>query len=504
MPPRPARLPLLALGIGVLVASGGVGRAAEPPPSPAAIDEAIDRGVAWLVGEQEPTGAFDTGSRALGHTALAVYALLHAGLEERTSRPLGRALAYLDRTGPGRTRRPDREARTYETALLVLVLCDRGRQEDRERTGRLVRVLERMQASNGQWSYELGHERPTAGDNSNAQFAVLALGAAVGDGVPVDPEALHRAWGWWRTSSGRDGGFGYASGGAPDSQSTGSMTAAGIASLAILEAAFAGASTVVGEKDRAVASRALSRAVDRLAEGFSVETNFGPAQGGAGQRQRNAGRGWLHYYLWSVERAMVLAGRETIGGRDWYAEGARRLLATQAKDGSWRGELPLYATSFALLFLTRAADPPRAFTPREDAPGRAVTPGPEPPPATPLAPAPPGAPLEALLAANVTPDVLLSRALDEGPPCLDLLVRALEDPDGGVRRRANELLRLLLGDERVGLADRHPLARGRLALWVRRNRRFLVARDGRFVLTGLAPPPAGGNATPGGSTPPPR
>ena len=45
------------------------------------------------------------------------------------------------------------------------------------------------------------------------QFAVLALGAAVGAGLPVDEEVLRRAWTWWRTSPQKDGGFGYASGG---------------------------------------------------------------------------------------------------------------------------------------------------------------------------------------------------------------------------------------------------------------------------------------------------
>ena len=50
----------------------------------------------------------------------------------------------------------------------------------------------------------------------------------------------------------------------------------------------------------------------------------------------------------------------------------------------------------------------------------------------------------------------------------------------GPIQRANEGLRALLGDDRVGRADAHPLARGRLHLWIRKNQRFLEALDGRF------------------------
>ncbi|MFV1959111.1 MAG: hypothetical protein ACC662_06820, partial [Planctomycetota bacterium] len=56
--------------------------------------------------------------------------------------------------------------------------------------------------------------------------------------------------------------------------------------------------------------------------------------------------------------------------------------------------------------------------------------------------------------------------------------------DPGVRRRSLEALVALLGPDRVGRAADHPLARGRLALWVRLNARTLRLEDGVFVPRG--------------------
>ena len=74
-----------------------------------------------------------------------------------------------------------------------------------------------------------------------------------------------------------------------------------------------------------------------------------------------------YYFLFSVERAGILWGREEIGDTSWYAVGAKYLLGAQGKDGSWgtdyaAGESDrLVNTSFAILFLKRAV-PPRVAT----------------------------------------------------------------------------------------------------------------------------------------------
>ena len=73
--------------------------------------------------------------------------------------------------------------------------------------------------------------------------------------------------------------------------------------------------------------------------------------------------GSYHYtYLYALERCGDLANREVIGGRSWFAEGARFLLAHQAANGAFldptcMNPKDVLGTSFALLFLTRASRP---------------------------------------------------------------------------------------------------------------------------------------------------
>jgi hypothetical protein len=57
---------------------------------------------------------------------------------------------------------------------------------------------------------------------------------------------------------------------------------------------------------------------------------------------------WLFYYLYGLERACAISGREEVGGRDWYREGAIELVRSQGEDGRWNDSID---TAFALLFL---------------------------------------------------------------------------------------------------------------------------------------------------------
>lgn len=445
-------------------------------PSPERIDAAIERGVAWLLEEAKPQG--DHGD--VGKTALAAFTLHHCGLREtqdgRQAKRLRKTMRWLDRFGHGRRPRREPKAQTYDLALELMLLRVRGRAADRPRMLRLVEELCARQARNGQWWYD-GLDAPhiDAGDNSNTQFALLGLGHAQAAGLEVPRATWQRARSWWIGSAGRQGGYGYASGGSPKSAATGSMTAAGIACLALCDAALAEPDADPG---RVASRKARTQATAFLARVFSVTKNHGPTVARKKQRQRNAGRGWLHYYLWSVERAMVLAEQEQLGELDWYTAGAARLIETQRKDGSWRQEMPLYATCFALLFLTRAADPPRVFTPTAHdrrRPTPAVT-GP-----SGGTTGPPAGSVADWLVEDLPVGTLAARCRVAGAGCLPPLVAALDAKDRTVRRRAWEALTELLPAARIARADRHPLARGRLALWIRLHAPDLVLRDGRFV-----------------------
>ena len=438
-----------------------------PPIAPADIDAAIVRGVDWLLEEQRGNGSWDN---APGPSVLAVFALLHAGAREHTpgrrGKRMKRAWAWLDRFGPGAKKKE--KAETYASSLMLLALDVRGRDEDRPRMQRLTDQLVHGQATNGQWTYAL---KPGAsvGDNSNTQFAVLALGVAWGADLRIPRTTLDRARAWWQTSPHKNGGFGYASGGSKASARKVSMTAAGISALAVLDSARS--RTPPTAASLLVANPVLRRAYASLAEDFAISPKATKTQR---KGKRVAGQSWPHYYLWTMERAMVLLGVREIKTIDWFDAGTRHLLKSQKKDGSWRGEKPLYATSFALLFLTRAADPPRVFTKSAPVTG-------EPKPRPKAADEASGTVAE-WLQETLAPDELARRCRVRGPQTLRTLVRALDDADPKIRVRAMEALSQLLPASQLVGIDKHPLPRARLAWWLRRHSAALVVREGLFRL----------------------
>jgi len=308
--------------------------AAAPPK--ADVDAAISRSVAWLRSEQKGNGAF--GSNA-GEAALSLMALRHSGVPA-ADRACTRAARYLERALPDGT--------VYGAALGVLALLAQSPERHREKIEQLVRHLESGQCRNGQWTYAYrATHRKTAGDNSNTQIAVLALAAARVRRVAVDKKAFELCGGFFTGSQNPDGGFGYAHN--QRKRSYGSMTAGGAMAL-----------TLCLGKDHVAARRAL----DWLATEFDPAKNRGAAAAFGKKKGKRGDSFWMHYWLWSLERACAAAGVTRLGEHDWYAKGARLLLDTQQKDGRWRGpERPIQATCFALLFLSRSTT--RVLTPRD-------------------------------------------------------------------------------------------------------------------------------------------
>ncbi|MEK7866749.1 MAG: prenyltransferase/squalene oxidase repeat-containing protein, partial [Planctomycetota bacterium] len=160
------------------------------------------------------------------------------------------------------------------------------------------------------------------------QFGVLGLWAAAIAGVKVPASSFQRAERWWKGQQGTDGGWGYGS----RDLSYGSMTCAGVAAMSICARGLE-------DPDR---NRGQEVAGLRwLGGNFTVKDN--PKSGS-----------WHYYYLYSLERAGTITAQKTIGGKDWYQEGARFLVDAQAADGSWTSEDPISDTCFAILFLKRA------------------------------------------------------------------------------------------------------------------------------------------------------
>jgi hypothetical protein len=306
---------------------------------------AIDRGVAYLKREQSSRGQWsDMVGYQGGITALCTLALLNSGVDPRDP-VVDKALTYL---------RGLELEKTYTVSLQTMVFCAAEPQKDMLRIRRNVRWLEAKQNTEGprkgSWSYP-----GPGGDNSNSQFAVLALYEAQTVGAKVNRATWERAAEYWRSTQNADGSWGYV----PGDVGTGSMTCAGIGGLAISSAAMESGDAEV-KAGRVICCRphvpddALERAIDWLAQHFSVSRNPRPA---------GAGQSVIYYYLYGLERAGRLTARRFIGEHDWYREGAEFLVHDQDPlshywKGTWHAEQnPQVSTALALLFLSKGRRP---------------------------------------------------------------------------------------------------------------------------------------------------
>jgi hypothetical protein len=359
------------------------------------VDEAIKRGLAYLKKEHArvPTDP----EKGLPTCELVLWTFVHAGVTETDpdSQKLFRDMIGRDL------------AHTYNVALQAMILEELHRVRYQGRIWECGQFLVDNQCKNGQWSYgegtligkippgrrkrasvetggarkkpssiSPGHRRkpdvvlevpvtrrregPATGDNSNSQYAALGLRACHDAGVIMPAEVLQRAQKQWRDSPSPAGngekspypvvGWHY-SDGAGTGPAYGSMTAGAVGSLVIYDYML---------KEPWTRDKVVAAGMNWLAHHFTVSQNPKMAEAFPGRIEFGP-RTSLYYYLYALERAGVLYGTESFGRHEWYAEGARFILADQQADGSWSCkeplEYPLLDTCFAILFLRRATAP---------------------------------------------------------------------------------------------------------------------------------------------------
>jgi hypothetical protein len=187
-------------------------------------------------------------------------------------------------------------------------------------------------------------------DNSNTQFALLALWAARRHGIPVE-RAFALAEKRLRSTQQANGGWGYKIPppnfklSLPETSATPQMTCCGLIGLALAY----GANTAKGKmsEDKAIVNglKAIAAVIGNPYSDPKEVPRFS---------DKKADK--LYYTLWSLERMAVLYDFPTIQGKDWYKWGAQILLANQGANGSWAGAYREGGcdTCFALLFLKRA------------------------------------------------------------------------------------------------------------------------------------------------------
>lgn len=179
-------------------------------------------------------------------------------------------------------------------------------------------------------------------DMSNSQYGILGMWGLSENGVEVKAEFWKRAQDGWEKAQRPDGGWRYDT--KPEHKVSASMTAAGIATLYILQ-------------------------------DFTTPDHWNICNGSAPNPYIEKGLAWMdreidkvvntpgYYTMYGLQRIGVASGRKYFGTTDWYEKGADFIVKHQKPDGSWigKGELhahdPITDTCFALLFLSRGRAP---------------------------------------------------------------------------------------------------------------------------------------------------
>jgi hypothetical protein len=401
----------LALALGLVAATVAQ---AEPLPlskeEQTKVDQAIDKAIAFLKNTQRKKGFWDSlpafKDDPYGATALPALALLEAGVA--ADDPVVQKAAECLRP------HLDRVNHTYELSLALLFFDKLGDPQDKPAIRSLALRLIAGQCRSGGWDYRCPTlsasneealpdllrqwEEATAGnkplpsipkalkiltvfqdpaqlaawkdppagdsnhpnlwlftgctDNSNTQFAILALWVARRHGLPLTP-TLRLAAQRFQNSQNPDGTWFYNyrnSRGANAQHTIRSMTTVGLLGLALREGVRPDMEKPAGTPDA------------QVLQGFAAVSRFVGSP--TGQMRQPVPMTDV-YYLWSLERLAMLYDLPTIAGKDWYRWGAEILVTNQARSGEWEawefGPFdckatygPTVNTSFALLFLKRS------------------------------------------------------------------------------------------------------------------------------------------------------
>jgi hypothetical protein len=345
-------LPLVAL-----IATASTANAQAPDVTPDEVREAIEDATSYLLNNQRPDGSWgEYPLQPTGKTALVALALLNSGVTPEHPK-LSATLGWLEKQEPPRA--------TYAASLQIMALALANPVQYKPRITSLAMWLEERQVKDGEekggWTY---YDRPGPVDNSNSQFAVLALHEAERAGVKIKDQTWKLALDYWIDERRQhpDGSWSY---GLDNPAVSGSMTCAGIASVIIArDRRRAGDASVRGTSIQCCGlpveegRDSVAAGLAWMANKFTVSQN--PNTAGIGGISRSYP--WLLYYLYGVERVGRMSGQRFIGKHDWYREGCRFLIDQRDLNGSWQGTGPgeadpIIGTSLALLFLSKGRRP---------------------------------------------------------------------------------------------------------------------------------------------------
>lgn len=398
---------------GGAAAGPAVGTIPRTPEFVRDVNDAIDRGVAWLRSVQQADGSFPPNPAfPCATTALAYQTLRVCGVA-REDPAAAKAWTSMQRD----YRKAD--LRTYSAALLLMAIAEHGDRDpaardehdvrlpapDRNWAAQVATFLADAQTPDGCWSYGYVGTRGANYDHSNTQYALLGLKSAARCGIAVDAKVWKRSLEHFLTAQDAKGppvprnpavreaardereahGKTSDAGGVTDHargwdyvagrrEAYASMTAGGVSSVVICRSELAGKAAFTQKLD-ADSEKSVWDGLAWLGTRWMPQSrlDFGgiPPDAAARLRQVVGTRVANGYEYYGVERAGVLAGVERMAGLDWYGEGAADVLRTFAADGGVRwgagggapGDNPairasrVVETCFALLFLKRGTIP---------------------------------------------------------------------------------------------------------------------------------------------------
>jgi len=356
---RARRFVFLASLVWLLSCRFGV--AAGLSPDSPEVREAVTKGLAFL---ETQNGGGMGGQALLGLTlAKSGTNLDHPKIREAVATIKGSLAAGVEKLNSD----------IYSVGVSIMFLVAVNPKEHRYEIEALVRWLHLKQKEYGAWGYPLDSPNGKTCDTSMTQFAAMGLWEAADQAeVETPPEVWERLAKWLLRTQDPSGGFGYQGlesgklGERVKQPSTlHSMTCAGMCSLYICKDQL-GLSRLRRrsnddtpsalrpvEDEAQVNSRVKTKMDVKLIQKARADGNHWMSANFAIEKPR----GWLHYYMYALERYETFRQMETDGPPDtaWYDRGARFLLKTQAVNGSWESEAKNpHDTCFALLFLLRS------------------------------------------------------------------------------------------------------------------------------------------------------
>jgi hypothetical protein len=337
-------------GFWVFLAATSSVRAAKPAraePLVEKVRKAIHNGVRYLKAQQQPGGDWEIYQVAAiyrgGCTSLALLALLNSGVSPNDSQ-VQKGLEYLRKLHPDFT---------YVRSLQTMVFVEAGKARDTLRIQENVDWLIKHRVMDGDkllgWTYGSAHK--SFPDNSNSQYAVLALHAGRTAGARIPREVWESLRDFYIRSQQGNGGWVYSEKFGNLSYLT--MDVAGFTGLIIAGMELNKGREVLRKDGTArncgvyEPNNEVRRAINRISSTFTVDLP-----------------GRVYYNLYGLERAGRLSGERFLGLHDWYREGCEYLVKQQNQvEGYWpraNGQFdqwPLINTSFALLFLSKGRTP---------------------------------------------------------------------------------------------------------------------------------------------------